>query len=146
MYRILLLAGIFFMINKSVSANPLDAYRWKNRLIIASVSKKQDRDELTAVLLLNHQKLTERDLIVIDISPEPIRISGTVRLGKKQSINLRERFGLDKGMSEPVFFLIGKDGGKKAHRFGMLNLNNWFDLIDSMPMRQKEVRCVIQSD
>jgi hypothetical protein len=140
MYRALLLAGIFFMINNGMAANPLEDYRWKNRLIVASVSSKQDRDVLTALLLLNHQKLMERALIVIDISPEPIRISGAVRLGEKQTISLRERFGLDKGISESIFFLIGKDGGEKARHLGMLNLNNWFDLTDSMPMRQKEVR------
>jgi hypothetical protein len=128
------------MNNTQASANPLEGYRWKNRLIVASLSKKRDRDELTTVLLLNHQQINERDLIVINISPEPIQIPGTVRLGEKEIINLRESFGLDKGMSEPAFFLIGKDGGEKAHQLGMLNLNNWFDLIDSMPMRKKEVR------
>ena len=135
---VLLLAGIFFMNNTQASTNPLECYRWKNRLIVASVPKKQDREELAVALRLSHQKLTERDLIVIDISSEQIQIPGTVRLGEKETKNLKERFGLDIEKSRSLFLLIGKDGGVKDHHLGMLNLDKWFDLIDSMPMSQRE--------
>ena len=35
--------------------------------------------------------------------------------------------------------LVGKDGGKKARQTGRLDLQAFFDLIDTMPMRLREM-------
>mgnify|MGYP005843435661 CR=1 FL=1 len=52
--------------------------------------------------------------------------------------DLQQKFRLTG--TDPVFVLIGKDGGEKARQTGSLPLQKWFDLIDSMPMRQREMR------
>mgnify|MGYP000181591071 CR=1 FL=1 len=51
---------------------------------------------------------------------------------------LRRRFGIEKNRFTVV--LVGKDGGVKlvAHRDA--DLQSIFNLIDSMPMRQQEMR------
>lgn len=136
----LLVGNLFFMNHAAAAAEPLDAYRWKNRLIIAAVPPGESRDQLTASLATNRAEIAERDLKVFDVSPESAPIPGTVRLDPKQTTALREKFKLSAQETNAVFILIGKDGGEKARQRGTLKLANWFTLIDEMPMRRDEIR------
>ncbi len=138
--RAALLAGHFFIMNQDAAAEPLDAYRWKNRLIIASVPPGEARDQLTAALAATRAEIDERDLKVVDVSPGSARIPGTVRLDPKQTTALREKLKLSARETNAVFILIGKDGGEKARQQGPLKLASWFTLIDAMPMRRDEIR------
>jgi hypothetical protein len=52
--------------------------------------------------------------------------------------NLRRRFGVNKGTFTVV--LVGKDGGVKLERSGPVSLSVIFALIDSMPMRHREMQ------
>ena len=138
--RAAVLAGYFLIMNPDAAAGPLDPYRWKSRLIMASVPTGEARDQLTATLAANRAAMDERDLKVIDVSPEPARLPGTVRLDPKQTTALRERFKLSARETNAAFILIGKDGGEKARQRGSLKLASWFTLIDGMPMRRDEMR------
>ena len=138
--RAAVLAGYVLFMNSDAAADPLDPYRWKSRLILASVSTAEARDQLTAALAANHAAIDERDLQVIDVSPEPACLPGTVRLDPKQTTALRERLKLSVRETNAVFILIGKDGGEKARQRGPLKLASWFTLIDGMPMRRDEIR------
>jgi hypothetical protein len=138
--RAAVLAGYFLFINPDAAADPLDPYRWKSRLIMASVTTGEARVQLTAALAANRAAIDERDLIVVDVSPESARLPGTVRLDPKQTTALRERLKLSARETNAVFILIGKDGGEKARQRGPLKLANWFTLIDGMPMRRDEIR------
>jgi hypothetical protein len=135
-----LLAAHFLFMNQDAAAEPLDPYRWKSRVIIASVPPGEARDQLTASLAANRAEIDERDLKVIDVSPGSARIPGTVRLDPKQATALREKLKLSARETNAVFILIGKDGGEKARHRGTLKLANWFILIDGMPMRRDEIR------
>ena len=53
---------------------------------------------------------------------------------------LRHRFKLNSAKEKSQYILIGKDGGEKARQQGALNLVNWLDLIDQMPMRRDEIK------
>jgi hypothetical protein len=134
------LAGHFFFMNQDAAAEPLDAYRWKNRLIIASVPTGEARDQLTTSLAAHRAEIDERDLKVIDVSSASARIPGTVRFDPQQTTALRERLKLSARETDAVFILIGKDGGEKARQRGTLKLASWFTLIDAMPMRREEIR------
>ncbi len=138
--RAALLAGYFVLMNQDAAAEPLDLYRWKSRLIMASVPTRVARDQLTAALAANRAAIDERDLKVVDVSPESARLPGTVRLDPKQTTALRERLKLSARETNAVFILIGKDGGEKARQRGPLKLASWFTLIDGMPMRRDEIR------
>jgi hypothetical protein len=138
--RAAVFAGYFLCMNPDTAADPLDAYRWKSRLILASVPTGEARDQLTAALAANRAAIDERDLKVVDVSLESARIPGTVRLDPKQTIALRERLKLSARETGAVFILIGKDGGEKARQRGPLKLASWFTLIDGMPMRRDEIR------
>lgn len=138
--RAALFAGYFLPMNQIASAEPLDPYRWKKRLIIASVPYGEIQSRLVAALAANRAEIVERDLVVIDVSPEPVRIPGTVRLDPKEATLLRANLKLSDREPGAVFVLIGKDGGEKARQRDTLKLASWFTLIDSMPMRRDEIR------
>ena len=137
--RAALLAGNFLVRNQDASAEPLEAYRWKNRLIIASVPSEEARNQFAAALAANRAEIDERDLKVIDVSAKRTRIAGAIRLEPKQTSALRERLKLNAGGTAAVFILIGKDGGEKARWRGPLPLESWTALIDEMPMRREEI-------
>ena len=140
LYRAALLVSHFLFMNHDASAEPLDPYRWKSRLIIASVPLGEARDDVADALAANRAAIDERDLKVIDVSPESARLPGTVRLDPEQTAALRERLKLSARETNAVFILIGKDGGEKARQRGTLKLASWFTLIDAMPMRRDEIR------
>ena len=108
------MAGIMVIMNKDATANPLESYQWKNRLILASVPSNYDRDKLAAVLLSNRSKLDERNLVVLNVSLGLAQIPGTVRLDPRQTNTLREKFKLNASKTTPSFVLIGKDGLRKS--------------------------------
>ena len=138
--RAALLAAHFLFMNPDAAAEPLDPYRWKRRLIIASIPPGEARAQLTASLAAKRAEIAERDLQVIDVSPGSARIPGTVRLDPQQTTALRERLKLSARETNAVFILIGKDGGEKARQRGTLKLASWFALIDGMPRRGDEIR------
>ena len=140
LFRIAFFTGIFLIMNNDAAADPLDSYRWKNRLIIASVPTKEERDHLAASLVSDSTKLVNRNLLVIDVTLGRELIPGTVHPNQEQTNMLRHRFKLNSAKKTSQYILIGKDGGEKARRQGALNLANWLDLIDEMPMRRDEIK------
>lgn len=118
-------------------AQSLDDYQWQNRLIIIyekadQLSEKGDIQERT--LLFNTSQLKERKLRVF-------RYNGA-RL-KTAFPNKHEQEIKDLGIifnQDYEMVLIGLDGSIKK-RFTSVMGPKWiFDYIDSMPMRQSEIR------
>ena len=95
----------------------LDAYRWKSRVLLHfGDNNKQDK-------LFAHSQAAfkERDLVLIHAdSPE-----------------LRKSFKIKSGFA---LILIGKDGGEKARWLTPVDPQTILNLIDTMPMRQSEMR------
>lgn len=128
-----------------VEANPLSDYRWKNRLIIASLpagwKNRGVRMAVANALKAERAEVLDRDLLVIDVSPEKRFLDGAVRPSEEAITEIRKRFSLSPSDDdEPVFVLVGKDGGAKARQTGELDLDRFFALIDTMPMRKREMR------
>jgi hypothetical protein len=59
-------------------------------------------------------------------------------MGERAADSLRKDFSIKPGQMTVV--LIGKDGGENLPRGSQAGLNEIFSLIDSMPMRQREMR------
>ena len=119
---------IFIFMNGSMYADPLKDYLWTNRVIITFSNSASNKERL----LLNQQIDAEkceyrlRDLVHIDLIK-----------GSDDYERLRHKFTI---ADHPEFklLLIGKDGKEK------LNTNNGdlkaiFAVVDSMPMRKKEM-------
>ncbi len=139
-FRHSLVLGLFSLMSQHALAGPLDAYRDQNRLILVSVPDAAARAQLAATLAAQRARLDERDVKVIDVSPGSTRTPGTQRLSPTAAAAVRARFALGKAGHQPIFILIGKDGGEKSRQTGALKLSSWFTLVDAMPMRRDEMR------
>ena len=106
----------------------LEDYLWKNRVIITFSSDEQHTERLSVKeqIDLHRCKFRDRDLVHIDL------IQGSAEfdeMSQKFSVS-GEGFQL---------LLLGKDGGVKK-RTSTVSLEEVFSLIDTMPMRRREMR------
>ena len=118
----------------------LNDYLWKKRPLILFAPSPNSPvyravpDKLSA----HHDQIDDRHMVIIEVFE-----NGMVRIdGKPDSRHsaafLRQRFSAKKG--ELTAVLVGKDGGLKLRQNGRLDLGEVFSLIDTMPMRQQEMR------
>ncbi len=127
---------ILFIMSPSLQANPLSGYQWKNRIIVMNVTT--GKNTVKTALKKARPDILDRDLVIIDISPKSDGIKNTVRPSAASIKALRSRLSLSG--SDNQFVLIGKDSGIKARQKGSLNLQKFFALIDTMPMRKQEMQ------
>jgi len=133
-------AALASILVQSVFADPLDAYRGVNRLIVVSLPRGAAAEKVSAALVTHGGKIDERDLKIIDASEAAQRVPTALRLPPEQTAALRKQLKLIAGEDRPVFILLGKDGGEKARQHGALDLEKWFALIDEMPTRRQEIQ------
>jgi len=105
----------------------LEQHRWKNRLILLFASGENDQavEEQKRLLEAEKSAVDERDLLVFVFNS-----------GDGES--LRERYAVDE--EKTTLLLVGKDGGVKLREAAPIEPNLIFALIDTMPMRQSEMR------
>ena len=126
--KLKLLLVILIFMNSPMYADPLKDYLWTNRVIITFSNSASNKERL----LLNQQIDVEkceyrlRDLVHIDLIK-----------GSENYERLRHKFSI---ADHPEFklLLIGKDGKEKLNT-NSGDLNTIFAVVDSMPMRKKEM-------
>lgn len=104
-------------------AQKLADYKWENRIILI-FGENQNKQLLTKqkeVFDAEKKGLEERDLKVF-VNPET-----------KEMKRLRNETGFE-------VILIGKDGSVKKRKTELMTTEELFAIIDSMPMRQSEMR------
>ena len=118
----------------------LKDYQWKNRLILAFSPSAEDTGyrAFAKDIALQAEEVTDRDLLVFYILETGETKLGETSLPTGSGDDLRERFSIRPGTF--TVLLIGKDGGVKLRREGGVELAEIFSLLDSMPMRQREMR------
>jgi NADH dehydrogenase [ubiquinone] 1 alpha subcomplex assembly factor 1 len=118
----------------------LSDYLWKNRLLLIFSPSELHPDYKAQKKELEEQmaEVEDRDLVVFEIfeKGEDRIIGSPVTYTAGES--LRERFNVKPGQLTVI--LIGKDGGEKLRSTGHIPFEEVFSLIDSMPMRQAEMR------
>ncbi len=117
----------------------LQSYKWENRplLIFTESEKSKLYQSQMKEFEGNERCIDERDMILISIfSNEEVQIDN-----KKYFLDnyneLLKKFSFDK--SDFALILIGKDGTVKLKSEKPIEANKIFDLIDSMPMRKREM-------
>ena len=115
--------------------NDLDQLGWKNRILLINAELGCD-ENLINTLTSESFEVNDRDLIWFVFCEQNIETnySGLLsdNFAKVITSSIFDR------RQEPVI-LIGKDGGIKRSATA-LELDSLFNLIDSMPMRQVEMR------
>lgn len=137
--RLAFLPLMMTLLYHTALAEPLDVYRYENRLIIVSLPQTAHVEKVSAMLAWNREKIEERHLKIIDVSEGEQKIPNAVRLNPSQTESVRKQLRIGAGDTLPTFVLIGKDGGESARCSGTLDLEKWFALIDEMPMRRAEM-------
>jgi hypothetical protein len=130
-----LIAGFGSM---ALADSPLDTYRWQNRiLLVFAPSDNDERLGATRKLAREHSRgFEERHLITV-LAPAAGEALDGQMLSTAQRDSLRARHGIEE--SGFAVFLIGKDGGVKLRLERPPRAAELFKLIDSMPMRQREM-------
>ena len=136
---VLLIPGVVHA-GKALDVADLGHYRWKNRLLfLFSPSPEVPAyQSLSQELTRNLDGVRDRDLLVFRILEQGPSVMDSQEISPQGAINLRRRFGVNQGTFTAV--LVGKDGGVKLQRPGPVSLSDIFALIDSMPMRQREMQ------
>lgn len=119
----------------------LENYKWQKRplLLFAPASDNPHLVNQKESIDSHLDALQERDIVVLEIiGPD----NGLYLNGKlqpdKQGNALRERF--DAPADAFTVILVGKDGNDKLRKQAPVEVTQLFELIDSMPMRQQEMR------
>lgn len=120
----------------------LDGLLWKNRPLLLFAGSRSDAslDRQVDILRERRPDLRERDMVVLQIAGnEDVRMAiGYADIPRGSNRELRKRFGVTKKRGLTVI-LVGKDGTEKARWEERIDPDVIFDIIDAMPMRQREV-------
>ncbi len=128
----LLLSTAFAMSSVSV-----EDFKWKNRLLVYFYLSEDEKRIVEGQTEKHLDAIKDRDILV-----------GYVRLHKPSSLgslSLEEDSikklvsGLSIVENQSTLVLIGKDGTIKFHGSSEASLSEIFALIDSMPMRKREM-------
>ncbi|MEJ2069770.1 MAG: DUF4174 domain-containing protein [Syntrophobacterales bacterium] len=117
----------------------LSRYRWQHRLLLIFSPSAQTPafQQLASQLKQQRGGAADRDLLVFSIMSAGQSRVGEGVLSRQAAENLRRRFQV--AADEFRVVLIGKDGTVKLSE-PAVRLSEVFALIDSMPMRQREMR------
>jgi len=116
----------------------LDGLRWERRplLVFAPSAEAPLALELRGALGRADMGLFDRDMIVIEVYGDDSARADGAALPSGTVARLRERFEV--AAAEELVLLLGKDGGEKL-RTTSPDLDAIFSLIDTMPMRRREM-------
>jgi hypothetical protein len=138
--RILLITSLMIF-SFTASAQSPEAFRWKSRLIVLFTPTPDNalyREQLDR-LLQDQEALRERKLVVLSASADGKAPLPSSFLSPKLAREYYAHFGVKPG--EFVTVLVGLDGGAKYRAKGRITApEDFFDLIDTMPMRRQELR------
>jgi hypothetical protein len=121
-------------------AEPLSAYRWQHRVLIAFATSAADPRvaAFEEAIALDICELHDRDLVVGYSFRDGSSRLGDRELSETDAEALRQMH--PSAPDDFVVMLVGKDGGVKARYADVPWLAEIFALIDGMPMRRSEMR------
>lgn len=125
----------------TLSAQVLDTYHWKNRVILLVSPNETEADYLKQIQQFKgyQAELDERDLVVFHWVGNKVNTPTGELLEGKESQAIREKYQINpaEGFS---CILLGKDGYEKLRKTTFVPLEELFALIDAMPMRKREMK------
>ena len=143
----LLTAVLAFWSTFAVAAEPLKHLQWEKRplLLFAKSRSFAPLDRQVDLLRDYRPDLEERDMVVLSTTgnQETSAAIGYFPINRGTARQLKKKYEPEaRGLT---VILIGKDGGEKARWQQVVDPQEIFDLIDSMPMRQDEMRQQVET-
>jgi hypothetical protein len=118
----------------------LTTHLWEDRVILVFGSSSAEKSAQTQFTKLSAEPsdLADRNLVIYQIYDQEGQTPEGKSLTAKELKVFRQKFNIEVGTF--AVLLIGKDGGVKMKKTDLVEPQLIFDLIDSMPMRQAEMR------
>jgi hypothetical protein len=118
----------------------LTQFQWKNRLLFlfAPDASNPHFNRLQSEITKQPYEVEDRDLVIFEVLEQGPSRMNTTPLNRQTANSIRDHFDVPQRLY--TLILVGKDGGVKLKRNDQVNLADIFGLIDSMPMRQKEMQ------
>lgn len=116
-----------------------DQYLWQKRVIVTFTPDRKNKEYLEHVEALksNDVGILERD-IVHWVIVDNTMVHGNGKLMPHMGTGRFYDY-FDVKPHEFTFLLLGKDGEEKLRKLDAVNITDLYSLIDSMPMRQREM-------
>lgn len=117
----------------------LEQYRWEYRVLVASAPGPGDTrlNELQASVNAAAEEFADRDMVLVTLLESGLSTAGNRQLSAAEAAATRTALALPTGSF--ALRLIGKDGSIKLSTDSATSMAKIFALIDSMPMRQREM-------
>lgn len=136
-----------FWSSNVLAADSLNALKWEKRplLLFAKSRSFAPLDKQVDLLRSYRPDLEDRDMVVLSTTgrQETSAAIGYVSINRGTARQLKRRFEpADRGLT---VILVGKDGTEKGRWQQIVEPQVIFDLIDSMPMRQDEMRQEVET-
>ena len=137
-------AGLLLVVTTALAmpawGSGLEFYQWKNRLLLVMAPNDSDPRLVAMEKRLSASKddVRDRDMLTIRLLEAGFSGRADRPLSRAEVQTLRQRYGAKPGGFSVI--LIGKDGGVKLVQEEQVSLQAVFDLIDTMPMRRREMR------
>ena len=142
--NVVLVILIIVLIPTSSQAQVLEDYLWKNRVLIVKTDQEDNQLYKTQLQELTRDKqgLIERKLVLFFKTDKALNIKDySTSQQIEDTINVNDSDAILQVLnSEFEVILIGLDGSIKLRQNQFLPLEELFRIIDSMPMRQSEIR------
>lgn len=147
MFNAMLIAVMMVMIlsmggGRGAKATSLDLsqYQWKNRLLFIFAPNRDHPlfETMQNSLRAQGTEVADRNLVIFEILESGRSNINMKHLDSQTAQSLRKKFTVPR--NEFTVILIGKDGGIKLNHQDQIQLEDIFELIDAMPMRQEEIR------
>jgi hypothetical protein len=118
---------------------PLVDRRWRNRVVVVFAAAPEDAMLRAQLRQLGEAAsgLVERDTLVIAVAGTTVTVAGVWQAAPTAE-SLRQAY--DGPADGFAVRLVGKDGGVKLRAAEPVGAGELFALIDSMPMRRRELR------
>lgn len=128
------LAGVLTFVSA-----PLGPLQWDHRPVVVFAPSADDRRLVrqTALLTEAARSLRDRDMAVYLVADGTVRAIRGPQLGADATA-LRSHYRAGQGHFTVI--LVGKDGGEKFRAERVVEPDELFALIDTMPMRRREMR------
>jgi hypothetical protein len=124
----------------------LQQYQWRNRVLVVSAPSPDDSNllEQLAELASTSDEFADRDMVLVTLLDNADAKAGDRKLTRAEVAATRTTFAATRttlGIRPGSFALqlIGKDGSVKLTAKSATSMNEIYALIDSMPMRQREI-------
>lgn len=115
-----------------------DDWAWTSRplVVFADSPDEPKLAEQRRAVRMQCEGLAERDMVVIEIVGDAVKVDGEPRAADVAA--LKKHYDIPPDATFALR-LIGKDTGIKLRRAEPVTMDEIFGLIDSMPMRRREI-------